>query len=208
MHIIQYRLLRVVFIFVVVCMAVGCGRSPVTFVTEQTGDTSLADTQEEPEVSQTVTEAGSEAAEQAYIPVYVCGAVCRPGVYYLPIGSIKQEALEQAGGFTEDAGRDYVNLAETVSEGEQIYFPTQAELNDWQIIPDTDDGQAEDSRVNINTATREQLMTLQGIGESKAEAIIAYRNQHGPFQTKEDLLNVSGIKEGVYQGIKDYIVVD
>ena len=67
---------------------------------------------------------------------------------------------------------------------------------------------AEDDRVHINVATKEQLMTLPGIGESKADAIISYRNEHGPFASPEDLLNVSGIKDGVYQRIKDYIVVD
>ena len=168
----------------------------------------------------TATDAGIQEAsggiladEQAdssteQIPVYVCGAVNNPGVYYLPVGSLKQDALLMAGGFTEDACLEYVNLAETISEGEQIYFPTLSEIESMSPIYTMTGDSAEDDRVHINVATKEQLMTLPGIGESKADAIISYRNEHGPFASPEDLLNVSGIKDGVYQRIKDYIVVD
>ncbi len=141
------------------------------------------------------------------IPVYVCGAVCNPGVYYVSSTALKQEALDLAGGFVEDAAIDYINLAETVVSGEKIYFPYTYELQEgYNMQPEqTDSGSSR--YVNINTATKEQLMTLPGIGESKAEAIIKYREKNGPFQNIQDITKIPGIKEGVYNNIKDHIVV-
>ncbi|MBE5953388.1 MAG: hypothetical protein E7257_04440 [Lachnospiraceae bacterium] len=148
-----------------------------------------------------------EVWEDEKIPVYVCGAVISPGVYYVNSTSLKQEALDLAGGFTEDAAIDYINLAETVVSGEKIYFPYAYELQEgYNMQPEqTDNGSSR--YVNINTATKEQLMTLPGIGESKAEAIIKYRDKNGPFQNIQDITNIPGIKEGVYNNIKDHIVV-
>ncbi|MBO5425594.1 MAG: helix-hairpin-helix domain-containing protein [Lachnospiraceae bacterium] len=138
------------------------------------------------------------------VAVYVCGAVVSPGVYYLPIDAIKQDALEAADGFCEGAATTYVNLAEKIKEGEQIYFPYEEELVDGYSLLD-DEGSG---KVNINRATKDELMTLPGIGESKAEAIISYREEHGAFQSIEEITSIPGIKEGIYDNIKDYIVVD
>ena len=138
------------------------------------------------------------------VAVYVCGAVVSPGVYYLPIDAIKQDALEAADGFCEGAATTYVNLAEKIKEGEQIYFPYEEELVDGYSLLD-DEGS---DKVNINRATKDELMTLPGIGESKAEAIISYREEHGAFQSIEEITSIPGIKEGIYDNIKDYIVVD
>lgn len=207
MHTIQYRLLTVVLAFGLFGTLLGCDGSQVTFVSEDVTDMQVSETttQIQTEDSQDFVEDVEELKE---IPVYVCGAVNHPGVYYLSVGSLKKDALELAGGFTEDACREYVNLAEVISEGEQIYFPTLSEIDTWEPIYNVSGASPEDDRVNINSATREQLMTLPGIGQSKADAIIAYREKYGPFQTTEDLLSVSGIKDGVYQKIKDYIVAD
>ena len=138
------------------------------------------------------------------VAVYVCGAVVSPGVYYLPIDAIKQDALEAADGFCEGAATTYVNLAEEIKEGEQIYFPDEEELIDGYSLLD-DEGS---DKININRATKDELMTLPGIGESKAEAIISYREEHGAFQSTEEITSIPGIKEGIYDNIKDYIVVD
>ena len=216
MHIIQYRLVIVVLICGFLLLINGCGKNPVTFVSDDmdsTEEAAGADDNTATGVGIQEASGGILADEQAdssteQIPVYVCGAVNNPGVYYLPVGSLKQDALLMAGGFTEDACLEYVNLAETISEGEQIYFPTLSEIESMSPIYTMTGDSAEDDRVHINVATKEQLMTLPGIGESKADAIISYRNEHGPFASPEDLLNVSGIKDGVYQRIKDYIVVD
>ena len=148
-----------------------------------------------------------DAWEETKIPVYVCGAVNSPGVYYVSSTALKQEALDLAGGFTEDAAVDYINLAETVVSGEKIYFPYIYELQDgYNMQPEQPDS-GSSRYININTATKEQLMTLPGIGESKAEAIIKYREKNGPFQNIQDITKIPGIKEGVYNNIKDHIVV-
>ncbi len=141
-------------------------------------------------------------AKQKLVPVYVCGAVSEPGVYYLAETALKEEALALAGGYDLGAAEGYVNLAETVVSGEKIYFPYEDELAQGDgVNPNS-------GKVNINTATQEELMTLPGIGASKAQAIIKYREEYGPFQSIEDITNISGIKEGVYNNIKEYIIVD
>ncbi len=138
------------------------------------------------------------------VPVYVCGAVVSPGVYYLPADAIKQDALEAAGGFCDGAATTYVNLAEDIKKGEQIYFPYEEELADGYSLLDAEGS----DKININRATKDELMTLPGIGESKAEAIISYREEHGAFHSIEEITSIPGIKEGIYDNIKDYIVVD
>ena len=155
------------------------------------------------------------------IYVYVCGAVAEEGVYKLSSDDRVCDALDRAGGLNEDAAAGYINLAEKLSDGEKIYFPTQAEV-DENLVPEMEvngtvdpasEGKASeesgqsDGLVNINTATREQLMTLPGIGEAKADMIISYRDEHGCFNSIEDIMNISGIKTGVYNKIKDHITV-
>ena len=109
---------------------------------------------------------------------------------------------------TEEASTDSVNLARAVSDGEQIYIPTSEETEAQGIMPGTDSGaSAAQKKVNINTASAEELMTLTGIGEAKAESIIRYREENGRFQRIEDLMEISGIKEGVFEKIKDDIII-
>ena len=143
--------------------------------------------------------------------VYVCGAVERPGIVYLPEGSRKAEALEAAGGFSEDADRNYVNLAAKIKDGEQIYFPTLAEglvSEAEKTVPGEAGGKEEGAVVNLNTADVAALCTLTGIGEARARDIIRYREQNGRFERREDIMKVSGIKEGTYEKIKEQISVD
>ncbi len=135
--------------------------------------------------------------------VHVCGCVREPGVAALPEGSRAGDALAAAGGFSEDADRDYVNLAAKVADGEKLYFPSAAEAESLQ-----EEAQEADSHlVDINSAEEALLCTLPGIGASRAEAIIAYREEHGPFETGEDIMKVPGIKEGAYEKLKDRITV-
>lgn len=146
--------------------------------------------------------------------VYVCGAVQESGVYVLKSGERIYEAIAQAGGLTEDAAAAVVNQAEVVSDGQMIYVPTKEEA-DAGIFPEaeataesvSDQESASDDRVNLNTASESELMMLPGIGESKAQAIISYRTQHGAFLAVEDIMNVDGIKEGMFNRIKDSIKV-
>ena len=156
--------------------------------------------------------------------VHVCGCVNAPGVYALPEGSRIYEALEAAGGITEEgATRDLVALE--AEDGMKVEVPDAEQARLWReqgIGPAgtavTAGGTAEGaypmgaaqtagSRVNLNTASREELMTLDGIGETRADAIIRYREMYGGFQAIEDVMNVSGIKEGAFEKIKDSITV-
>ena len=143
------------------------------------------------------------SAEEESILVHVCGAVENPGVVSLPQGSRAEDALLAAGGFTEDASRDFVNLAGYVSDGEKLYFPTREEISAGiQVQAEADDG-----LININTADVAALCTLPGIGEARARDIIAYRETHGDFASCEDIMKISGIKISVYQKISDKIKV-
>lgn len=152
---------------------------------------------------------GSEQTKgERLVCIYVCGAVSDPGIYELDEGARLYEAVEAAGGMTEEASADSVNLARAVSDGEQIYIPTLEETKAQGIMPGTYSASSDtQEKVNINTASAEELMTLTGIGEAKAESIIRYREENGGFQRIEDLMEISGIKEGVFEKIKDDIII-
>lgn len=137
------------------------------------------------------------------IYVYVCGHVKEPGVYSLKSSSRVCDAISMAGGILEDGNMIALNQAEKMTDGMTIYVPGLEE--EYESVPGN--VQEEDGLVNINTASKEMLMTVPGIGESKADAIIAYRDEHGTFNSLEDLMNISGIKEGVFNKIKDHLKV-
>lgn len=141
--------------------------------------------------------------------VYVCGAVGRPGVYEADEGSRIFEVLEMAGGVTDVAAEQYLNLAETVADGQKIVVPTQEEALLMELKPEGGGGSDSggNSLVNLNTAGEEELTSLPGIGASKAKSIIAYREEHGGFQKVDEIKNIEGIKDGVFQKIKDLITV-
>ena len=154
---------------------------------------------------QTEIEAVDEDQSE-YIVVHVCGEVKMPGVYSLEADSRIYDAIMAAGGQTENAADAYLNLAQVLTDGLKIYVPSkeeieQNEMNDTSFAVSDYSG----SKISINKAGKEELMTLQGIGESKAEAIIAYRQANGGFQKLEDLMKVEGIKEGTFEKIKDLI---
>ncbi len=146
------------------------------------------------------------------VAVYVCGAVVSPGVYYLDADSIKQDAVMCAGGFAEGACEEYINLAEHIKDGEQIYIPYDEELSaGYSPIYDNVSGYPstdKEGKLNINLAGKDELMSLSGIGEARAAAIIQYRQEHGAFKSIEEIKNISGIKDSVFNDIKDYITVD
>lgn len=176
----------------------GCGvqDSALVFSVEES-------TVDENRASQAVAMQNTTSASEVKIYVYVCGAVVNPGVVELAEGSRVEAALQAAGGFAEDAQREYVNLAAKLEDGEKLYFPTISEAE--ALAYESYMEQA--GLVNINTADVAQLMTLPGIGEARAQDIIDYREIHGAFAEKEDLKNVSGIKENMYKKLADKIVV-
>ena len=148
-----------------------------------------------------------EPAETVY--VYVCGAVNAPGVYELKKDARVFEAITLAGGMTAEAAPEAVSQARTVADGEQIYVPTVREVQmQGSGVEDIVIGNADVSgKVNINTAGKEELMTLTGIGEAKAQSILDYREEHGKFGSIEDLMLIEGIKEGVFNKIKEDITI-
>lgn len=140
--------------------------------------------------------------------VYVCGAVNTPGVYELDKDARVFEAVKSAGGMRGDASADSVNLARTVTDGEQIYVLTKEEAQTPGAgVGESNTTGSEKAKVNINTASREELMTLTGIGEAKAGSIIRYREEHGGFGSIEELMEIEGIKEGVFGKIKEDITI-
>lgn len=160
------------------------------------------------------TQVEVDNSKAAGIYVYICGEVANPGVYELSEDSRIYEAVDAAGGFTENAARESINLASKVSDGMQITIYNKEEaasLPAGGTSADKNSGQDQmsgsSSLVNLNTATKEELMTLKGIGESKAEDIIRYREKSGGFKKIEDIMKISGIKEAGFQKIKDSITV-
>ena len=144
-----------------------------------------------------------ENQNELKIFVHVCGEVKTPGVYELEAGSRIFEAIEAADGMTKAAAEDSVNQAEILVDGQQLYVPSKEEVqkeNDKNS--ETDDG-----RVNINKASKDELMTLAGIGEAKADAIIRYREENGAFKSIEEIMEIEGIKEGIFRKIEDQITV-
>lgn len=161
---------------------------------------SYLDTEEAFVSPETETDEEPEPKEPEEAFVYVCGEVEVPGVYEVTTESRVYEVIALAGGLTEEADTAAVNQAEAVYDGMMITVPAAGE-------EPSSSGQASDGRVNINTASREEILTLPGIGESKADSILSYREEHGRFSAPEDLMQIPGIKEGVFGKLKDKIKV-
>ena len=141
-----------------------------------------------------------EVADTSEVYVYVCGHVNEPGVYALCEDSRICDALDKAGGVTEDANPTALSQAMKVTDGQTIYVPGIDEEN-----VDASGVEEDDGLININKASEEELTSLPGIGSSKASDIINYREEHGPYNSIEDLMNIPGIKEGVFNKIKDKV---
>jgi competence protein ComEA len=151
--------------------------------------------------------------EEPMIYVHLCGAVVNPDVYKVKTGTRLVELIDIAGGLIPEAADDYVNQALTTEDGQRIYIPTKDELKSLGVtdyVAGDNNGQAIDNannRVNINTADKTELMSLPGIGEAKANSIIEYRKKNGSFKTVADLMNISGIKEGLFTQIEDLVTI-
>ena len=155
---------------------------------------------------ETETRTTEKTSEKEKICVYVCGSVKKPGVYELPEDARIVSAIALAGGFTKSASAEGVNQAERIKDGQQIYVPSKKEAGNGTSSQAGVSG-TQDKRVNLNSASREELMTLTGIGEAKASDIISYREENGGFEKPEDIMKIRGIKQGIYRKIKDMITV-
>lgn len=215
---------------VIVCILFGCSKKETVSLTELMPEekqqeaeeqvpqeaSTPAEMPEQPEIPQETPEAGEEK-----LAVHICGAVANPGVYELPQGSRLYQAVEAAGGFTQEAQQDFLNQAESLQDGSRIYVPTTEEameaLKEGEqsfitggVQTEENGGKAESAGngfVNINTASEAELCTLAGIGSTKAKSIIAYRTENGNFNKIEDIMNVDGIKDALFQKIRDSITV-
>lgn len=199
-----------------------------------TGAGETSETEPEGRDGKSGAEAAAESVQETVssdIYVHICGAVENPGVYILAAGSRVYEGVAAAGGFRKDACEDFINQAGVLQDGQRLVIPTEEEAEAakadgsyqslWQEdvsstgvqMPGTADA-ADDSfgntggLVNINTATESELSAIPGIGAGKAAAIVQYRQENGRFASIEDIMKVSGIKEGTFEKIKDKITIN
>ncbi len=155
-----------------------------------------------------------ETKSSGDIFVHVVGEVNAPGIVKVPEGTRLYNVIEKAGGMTKNAQTDYLNLADTVKDGQQIRVISKKEYKKLRKksskeSPDESQGGSNKSGlININTATAEDLQTLSGIGEVRAKAIVEYRTQNGSFSKIEDIKNVSGIGDATFNNIKSQICTD
>ena len=146
--------------------------------------------------------------------VDIKGEVLRPGVYEFSCESRMQEVIKKAGGFTEEADETKINLAQKITDQMQMIVPNVNSKQEGGVTEGNSEkgnssnmilSNAKQGKVNINTATLEELQTIKGIGKKKAEAILQYRKEHGPFRTKEDLLEVKGIGKKALEAIESQV---
>ncbi|MCR5102067.1 MAG: ComEA family DNA-binding protein [Butyrivibrio sp.] len=174
---------------------------------------------EENSDSSNVAETVEETRPQNVI-VHVCGAVKLSGVYELPQDSRVIDAVNAAGGFSQDADMSFINQASIITDGMKIQIPTIEETSIDESAPKelseslfltTDEASSPNEEksklVNINTADADELCSIPGIGNSRAESIIQYRQEHGNFSKIEDIMQVSGIKDKFFEKIKEHITV-
>ncbi len=191
----------------------GCGGNETVYEISSSADElssviseeSSRETDEAQAQTEKADESDSANDDDKTIYVYICGAVKNPGVYELPMESRLFQAIEAAGGLLENADERSVNQAQILTDGQEIIVYELGEE-----IPSSDNAVSDTSgngKININTADKDALMELPGIGESRADEIINYRNEHGRFDSIEDIMNISGIKEKMFEKIKDYIEV-
>lgn len=208
---IKCRLFLVCFLMTLVLYGCGRGGEILYFDRETAGDgyarehvDGLSQGSLSSEEQSAVAEAAANAAADMdrQICVHVCGQVCQPGVVMLPEGSRAWEAVEAAGGLSGDAEESAVNLASVLRDGERLYIPSVGEK-----ISETD-SRTDGGLVNLNTADAAGLQTLPGIGESRAADILSYREKNGGFRSVEEIMQVPGIKESIYEKIKDKITTD
>ncbi|MCR4961823.1 MAG: helix-hairpin-helix domain-containing protein [Lachnospiraceae bacterium] len=151
-------------------------------------------------------EAVEETADDM-IYVSIQGSVESPGVYKMPVGSRVYELINLAGGIVGTADTRGINMVTELTDGTQLFIPSLEEESWNTVAASAGLNETSSGLVNINTAGLDELMTLNGIGETRAKAIIAYREKGNSFEKIEDIMNVNGIKNGIYEGLKDQICV-
>ncbi|ORP03080.1 competence protein CelA [Streptococcus mitis] len=159
--------------------------------------------------SSTEKEVKEEPVEQDLITVDVKGAVKAPGIYDLPVGSRVNDAVQKAGGLTEQADSKSLNLAQKVSDEALVYVPTKGEeAASQQFGSGTDSSTSKEKKVNLNKASLEELKQVKGLGGKRAQDIIDHRESNGKFKSVDELKKVSGIGAKTIEKLKDYVTVD
>ena len=149
-----------------------------------------------------------EPVEQDLITVDVKGAVKAPGIYDLPVGSRVNDAVQKAGGLTEQADSKSLNLAQKVSDEALVYVPTKGEEASQQSGSGATSSTSKEKKVNLNKASLEELKQVKGLGGKRAQDIIDHRETNGKFKSVDELKKVSGIGAKTIEKLKDYVTVD
>ena len=150
-----------------------------------------------------------ESAEQDLITVDVKGAVKSPGIYDLPVGSRVHDAVQKAGGLTDEADSKSLNLAQKISDEALVYVPTKGEeAASQQATSGTTPSISKEKKVNLNKASLEELKQVKGLGGKRAQDIIDHREANGKFKSVDELKKVSGIGAKTIEKLKDYVTVD
>lgn len=184
-----------------------------TSITMPQEDSSTGNNSDEIVISQSENSdsEGTNEANASTLFVHIAGSVKTPGLYELPQGSRVSDAVSAAGGMSEDANTSSVNLARQLTDGEQIIVASNEDIlaaTETETSNGSPSGEvSSQGKVNINTASAEELMTLDGVGEATADKIIAYRQENGPFARIEEIKEVSGIGEKKFGAMKDAITV-
>ena len=185
------------------------GETDVQQLTEQTSSSSSYMN----EKSNKSNEISQAETEDQLVTVDVKGAVKKPGVYQLQSNSRVHDALEKAGGMTEEADLKSINQAQKLSDEAVVYVAKVGEnavdvTTSAPASATSGTGQAKSALVNLNTATEADFQTISGIGQKRAQDIIAYREANGRFKSVDDLKNVSGIGAKTLEKLKEYVTVD
>ena len=183
--------------------------APQTPVKETNLQAEVAAVSKNSSIEKEVKEEKEESLEQDLITVDVKGAVKSPGIYDLPVGSRVNDAVQKAGGLTEQADSKSLNLAQKVSDEALVYVPTKGEeATNQQTNSGVPSSTSKDKKVNLNKASLEELKQVKGLGGKRAQDIIDHRESNGKFKSVDELKKVSGIGAKTIEKLKDYVTVD
>ena len=203
---------------IVICAVLGLALGGF-FLLKPSSQTSVKETNLQAEVAAVSKDSSSEkevkkeekeeSTEQDLITVDVKGAVKTPGIYDLPVGSRVHDAVQKAGGLTEEADSKSLNLAQKVSDEALVYVPTKGEeVASQQAASGTTPSSSKEKKVNLNKASLEELKQVKGLGGKRAQDIIDHREANGKFKSVDELKKVSGIGAKTIEKLKDYVTVD
>lgn len=203
---------------IAICACLGLGLGGF-FLLKPSSQTSMKETNLQAEVAAVSKDSSSEKEvkkeekeeplEQDLITVDVKGAVKSPGIYDLPVGSRVHDAVQKAGGLTEEADSKSLNLAQKVSDEALVYVPSKGEeAASQQAVSGTSPSTSKEKKVNLNKASLEELKQVKGLGGKRAQDIIDHREANGKFKSVDELKKVSGIGAKTIEKLKDYVTVD